>query len=62
MVERAAGDEELKGEVLALLEHHADVDPRAMDRAQWRGFNLLGQAVTQVREALLWEHSLRKGG
>jgi ribA/ribD-fused uncharacterized protein len=32
-------------------------DPRALDRSQWRGLNLLGQALTQVREALLWEHS-----
>ena len=30
-------------------------DPRASDRTQWRGLNLLGQALTQVREVLLWE-------
>lgn len=30
-------------------------DPRAQDRAQWLGLNLLGKALTQVREALLWE-------
>ena len=27
-------------------------DPRASDRSQWRGLNLLGQALTQVRDAL----------
>ncbi len=32
-------------------------DPRASDRTQWRGLNLLGHALTQVREALLWEQS-----
>lgn len=36
-------------------------DPRAMDRTQWRGLNLLGKALTQVREALLWEHALQAG-
>ena len=30
-------------------------DPRARDRAPWRGLNLLGQALTRVRESLLWE-------
>ena len=30
-------------------------DPRAGDRAQWQGLNLLGRALTQVREALWWE-------
>ncbi|HJZ57679.1 MAG TPA: NADAR family protein [Gemmataceae bacterium] len=32
-------------------------DPRALDRAQWRGLNLLGEVLTRVREALLWEQS-----
>jgi ribA/ribD-fused uncharacterized protein len=32
-------------------------DPRAQDRAQWLGLNLLGEALTRVREALLWEHA-----
>ncbi len=27
-------------------------DPRASDRSQWPGLNLLGQALTQVRDAL----------
>jgi ribA/ribD-fused uncharacterized protein len=36
-------------------------DPRALDRTQWRGLNLLGKAMTQVREALLWEHALQAG-
>jgi ribA/ribD-fused uncharacterized protein len=30
-------------------------DPRALDRSQWLGLNLLGEALTRVREALLWE-------
>ena len=30
-------------------------DPRALDRAQWLGLNLLGESLTRVREALLWE-------
>lgn len=30
-------------------------DPRALDRAQWLGLNLLGEALTRVREVLLWE-------
>ncbi len=30
-------------------------DPRAQDRSQWLGLNLLGEALTRVREALLWE-------
>jgi ribA/ribD-fused uncharacterized protein len=32
-------------------------DPRARDRARWRGLNLLGEALTRVREALLWEQA-----
>ncbi|HZZ00709.1 MAG TPA: NADAR domain-containing protein [Candidatus Baltobacteraceae bacterium] len=32
-------------------------DPRARDRAQWLGLNLLGEALTRVREVLLWERS-----
>ena len=36
-------------------------DPRAMDRTQWRGLNLLGKALTQVREALWWEAFLQSG-
>ena len=32
-------------------------DPRAADRSQWLGLNLLGEALTRVREALLWEHA-----
>ncbi len=31
-------------------------DPRAKDRARWQGLNLLGETLTRVREALLWEH------
>jgi ribA/ribD-fused uncharacterized protein len=30
-------------------------DPRVLDRSQWRGLNLLGQALTRVREALWFE-------
>jgi ribA/ribD-fused uncharacterized protein len=30
-------------------------DPRAQDRSQWLGRNLLGEALTRVREVLLWE-------
>jgi ribA/ribD-fused uncharacterized protein len=33
-------------------------DPRAADRSQWHGLNLLGQALTRVREALLWEQAI----
>jgi len=30
-------------------------DPRAQDRSQWLGLNLLGEALTRVREVLIWE-------
>jgi ribA/ribD-fused uncharacterized protein len=30
-------------------------DPRALDRSQWLGLNLLGESLTRVRESLLWE-------
>ncbi len=33
-------------------------DPRAMDRKQWQGLNLLGEALTRVREVLIWEENL----
>ena len=33
-------------------------DPQAMDRTQWRGINLLGQVLTRVREALLYEQQM----
>lgn len=32
-------------------------DPRALDRSQWLGLNLLGEALTRVREVLLWEEA-----
>jgi ribA/ribD-fused uncharacterized protein len=32
-------------------------DPRALDRSQWLGLNLLGESLTRVREALLWEYA-----
>lgn len=35
----------------------AEEDPRARDRAQWRGMNLLGRILTRVREALAYEAS-----
>jgi ribA/ribD-fused uncharacterized protein len=30
-------------------------DPRALDRSQWLGLNLLGECLTRVRESLFWE-------
>ena len=30
-------------------------DPRALQRSQWQGLNLLGKVLTQVREALIYE-------
>lgn len=30
-------------------------DPRAHDRSQWLGLNLLGETLTRVREVLWWE-------
>jgi ribA/ribD-fused uncharacterized protein len=30
-------------------------DPRARDRSQWHGLNLLGDALTRVRQVLLWD-------
>jgi hypothetical protein len=30
-------------------------DPRARDRTQWQGLNLLGEILTRVREAIAWE-------
>jgi ribA/ribD-fused uncharacterized protein len=36
-------------------------DPRARDRSQWLGLNLLGEALTRVREVLLWEQSRGPG-
>ena len=40
----------------------AEEDPRARDRVQWRGLNLLGEALSRVREVLLWEQSRARGG
>lgn len=36
-------------------------DPRARDRAQWQGLNLLGEALTRVREAIAWERTRASG-
>lgn len=33
----------------------AEDDPRALDRSQWQGLNLLGRILTRVREALTFE-------
>ncbi len=35
----------------------AEDDPRARDRSQWQGLNLLGQVLTRVREAITFEQS-----
>jgi len=32
-------------------------DPRALDRSQWLGLNLLGESLARVRECLLWEQA-----
>ena len=32
-------------------------DSRALDRSQWLGLNLLGEALTRVRECLRWEQT-----
>jgi hypothetical protein len=32
-------------------------DPRALDRSQWLGLNLLGETLTRVREVLLFEYA-----
>ena len=37
-------------------------DPRARDRSQWLGLNLLGEALTRVREVLLWEQAQKELG
>ena len=34
-------------------------DPRALDRSQWLGLNLLGETLTRVREVLLFEQAQR---
>ncbi|QVL31383.1 NADAR family protein [Telmatocola sphagniphila] len=36
-------------------------DPRARDRSQWLGLNLLGEVLMRVREALLWTFEFRRG-
>jgi ribA/ribD-fused uncharacterized protein len=36
-------------------------DPRAQNRSEWLGLNLLGAALTRVREALLFESALQVG-
>lgn len=36
-------------------------DPLALQRSQWLGLNLLGETLTRVREALLWEQARTKG-
>ncbi len=33
----------------------AEDDPRARDRSQWQGLNLLGRVLTRVREAIAFE-------
>lgn len=37
-------------------------DPLALDRSQWLGLNLLGETLTRVREALLWDHVRLRAG
>jgi ribA/ribD-fused uncharacterized protein len=39
----------------------AEDDARARDRTQWLGLNLLGEALTRVREVLLWEQAGAEG-
>jgi ribA/ribD-fused uncharacterized protein len=36
----------------------AEDDPRARDRAQWQGLNLLGRTLTRVREAIVFEQQV----
>lgn len=36
----------------------AEDDPRAHDRTQWMGLNLLGQTLTRVREAIAFEQQV----
>ena len=38
----------------------AEDDPHARNRSQWRGLNLLGEALTRAREVILWEQA--RGG
>lgn len=35
----------------------SESDPRARNRAEWDGLNLLGETLTRVREAISWEKS-----
>jgi len=36
-------------------------NPRALHRAQWRGANLLGEILTEVRETLMKSSPIVKG-